>query len=390
MFETVVSGLRAGEIRQQPTDPDQDLVNRLRGETALVSHFQARMYETIAQISHVEGFDPEGLGAEVTVALRLTRAAGDAEYELALLLERFPRVRTLLAVGSIDLRRARVIVENLATLTDTQAEVILDRILRDAPELTTGQLRSRIRRLKLALEPDQARIDYHKGLEARRVMVEANPDGTANLYALNLAPERVMAIRRRLHDLARKAKVPGDTRTADQRRADVFCDLLVRGDMVGSSPGSVDIVVDLPTLLGLDENPAHLPGYGPVIAEIARKVINDQQESTWGYVVTDQGRPIATGTISRRPTTGMRRHLGARYHTCVFPGCRIPARQSDLDHTRPWNQDGPTRIANLAPLCRYHHQLKDHGWSYRIKADGAVEWTSPLGHHYTTGTDPPD
>jgi hypothetical protein len=389
MFETVVSGLRAGEIRQQATEADQDLVTRLRGEAALVSHFQARMYETIAQISHVEGFDPEGLSAEVTVALRLTRAAGDAEYGLALLLDRFPRVRTLLGVGSIDLRRARVIVENLATLTDTQAEAVLDRILRDAPELTTGQLRSRIRRLKLALDPGQAQRDYQKGWEGRRIMVEANPDGTANLYALNLAPDNVMAIRRRLHDLARIAKAPGDTRTADQRRADVFCDLLTTATISAGPAGTVDIMVDLPTLLGLDDNPGHIPGYGPVTAEIARKVINDQQESTWGYVVTDQGRPIATGTISRRPTTPMRRHLRARYHTCVFPGCRTPASDSDLDHTRPWNQAGPTRIDNLAPLCRYHHQLKDHGWSYRIEAQGTVQWTSPLGHQYTTGTDPP-
>jgi hypothetical protein len=338
----------------------------------------------------VEGFDPEGLGAEVTVALRLTRAAGDAEYGLALLLERFPRVRTLLAVGLVDLRRARVIVENLATLTDTQAEVILDRVLRDAPELTTGQLRSRIRRLKLALDPGQAQRDYQKGWEGRRIIVEANPDGTASLYALNLAPDRIMAIRRRLHQLARRANVPGDARTSDQLRADVFCDLLTGGDSGSAGHGTVDIVVDLPTLLGLDDNPAHLPGYGPVIAEIARKVVHDQSDGNWGYVVTDQGRPVATGTISRRPTTGMRRHLGARYHTCVFPGCRTPARQSDLDHTRPWNQAGATRIDNLAPLCRYHHQLKDHGWNYHTNPDHTTTWTSPLDHHYTTGTDPPD
>ncbi|MCI0542983.1 MAG: HNH endonuclease [Actinobacteria bacterium] len=387
MFESARATLQpyAGE-----ESAPSDLIARLRLEAAMVSHYQARVYTTIAEIADLEGFDPEGLPAEVTLALTLTKAAGDSEYALALLLDRFRPVRDLLSRGVIDLRRARVIVEALAGIDKNSAGAILDRVLPFAPDLTTGQLRARVRRLTMESNPEQARMDYATGLETRRVVVEANPDGTANLLAMSLSPRSVMSIRRRLERLARRARTPGDERTADQRRADVFVDLLSGGNTVeGRNAGGVDIVVDLTTLVGLDERPGHIPGYGPVIAEIAREVVDDQVDTVWNYTVTDQGRPLATGTIHRRPTTAMKRHVRARYQTCVFPGCRMPAHQSDLDHHRPWAGGGPTTVANLAPLCRYHHNLRNHGWSYQRMPDDAIVWTSPLGHHYTTCTDPP-
>jgi hypothetical protein len=219
--------------------------------------------------------------------------------------------------------------------------------------------------------------------------VEANPDGTANLLALNLEPSTVMAIRNRINHRARQTRSSAETRTHDQLRADIFCDLLSGATIPGQAPATVDIRVELNTLLELEDSPGHIPGYGPVIAEIARKVVHRQTKSRWEYTVTDQGRPVATGTISRRPTTDMRRYLRARHQTCAFPGCRMPARQSDLDHTTAWNRQGPTHVDNLAPLCRHHHGLKCHGWTYQIAPDGVIIWTSPLDHQYTTGTDPP-
>ncbi|HEX9763188.1 MAG TPA: DUF222 domain-containing protein, partial [Acidimicrobiia bacterium] len=304
-------------------------------------------------------------------------------------LARSPQVLEALRSGVIDLRRARVLVDELRTLDTGKAEIIVDRVLPHAGGLTTGQLRARVQRLRMEADPDQTRVQYQAAIRDRRIVVEANPDGTANLLAFNLPPERVMAIRRRLNRIARAAKTPGDDRTADQRRADTLLDILT-----GREPGrphgvGVDIVVDLHTLTGASETPGHIPGWGPVTAEIARKVVSEQSDNRWIYTVTDQGRPVATGTIQRRPTTTMRRRIRSLHPTCVYPGCRMPAKESDLDHRRPWSQGGKTGLENLAPLCRHHHQLKDHGWTYQQTPDGTIIWTSPLDHTYTTNGQSP-
>lgn len=206
--------------------------------------------------------DPEVAASEVGVALRLTRAAAEAEHELAEALNRFPQVRRALGNGLIDLRRARVLVENLRTVDDDKAQVILDRVMPDASKLTTGQLRARTQRLVMELDAAQAQARYQAGLEVRRIVVEANPDGTANLLALNLPPERVMAIRRRLNRLSRDARTPGDVRTADQRRADTLLDILTGRDPGHPHGVGVDIVVDLHTLTGASRLPVASPGGG--------------------------------------------------------------------------------------------------------------------------------
>ena len=147
----------------------------------------------------------------------------------------------------------------------------------------------------------------------------------------------------------------------------------------------VDIRVDLTTLAGLTETAAEIPGWGPVIADIARQVVSDQPHAEWRYTVTDQNQVLADGTTRRRPTIGLRRRVETRRQTCVFPGCRMPARQSDLDHTNDHVKGGPTSYINLAPLCRHDHRLKHvGGWKLEKLDNGAYKWTSRLGQTYIT------
>ena len=69
----------------------------------------------------------------------------------------------------------------------------------------------------------------------------------------------------------------------------------------------------------------------------------------------------------------------------MFPGCRMPANDCDIDHRTAWSEHGPTQVNNLAPLCRHDHRLKhEHGWKLERLDNGDHLWTSPLGHTYTT------
>jgi hypothetical protein len=175
----------------------------------------------------------------------------------------------------------------------------------------------------------------------------------------------------------------------DQLRADVVLDILdpMRGhDAPRSSQGTIVMTVDLATLAGLAESAGDLGGYGPVIADIARQVADTAREGEWRFVVTDsERRSLHTGLTRRRPTAAARRMVEALYPTCVFPGCRVPASQCDLDHTTPWARCRRTCVDDLAPLCRHHHMLRHRsGWRYRRTERGEHEWVSPLGHRYIT------
>jgi hypothetical protein len=368
---------------------EYELVVLLRAEAKLVAHFQAGLLQTMAEVSSVVPH-VEAAPDEVAAALRLTRAAATTEHALAVGLTRHPRVAEALKSGRIDVRRARVLVEGLAGAEPETATLVLDRLLEPASRLTTGQLRARVSRLRIELDPEHADEEHSHALATRRVVATANPDGTGNLLGFNLSARDVTAARNRIEALARQAKAPGDDRTMDQIRADVFTDLLLGTGGSGSNRGTVDIVVSLETLMRLANTPGDIPGFGPITAEIARQIVAEQIDGTWEYIVTDQGQPVATGTIRRRPTAAMKRHIRAKHPTCIWPGCRMPARQSDLDHQKPWSNGGKTTVRNIGPLCEHHHQTKDQGWSITRTPDGDHVFTSPLGHIYTTsGADPP-
>lgn len=175
----------------------------------------------------------------------------------------------------------------------------------------------------------------------------------------------------------------------DQLRADVAVDVLLSDGEPGrsrSTGGTVTLTADLATLAELADAAGDLGGYGPVIADIARQVAERAPEAEWRFSVNDdEGRPVHTGTTRRRPTNRQRRDVETLYPRCVFPGCRMPANQCDLDHTIPWAEGGTTTISNLAPLCRHDHRLRhEAGWRYGRTDRGDLEWVSPLGQRYAT------
>ncbi|NQV05001.1 DUF222 domain-containing protein [bacterium] len=382
--------------------PGHDRVVVLRALQRQASHLQAGVYAAMAAISdHMETTefpgDPElswpAAATEIGTALRLTRRSADDELDLAVRLRhRLPRVWESLASGAIDRPRARVIVHGTDHLDGDATRTVVDAVIDVAPTLTTGQLAARLRRLAIQTDPSAARDRYFDALDGRRVVTESSPDGTAHLLGVDLPPDRVASVTRRIDRLARELGRDGDSRTMDQRRADVYLDLLAGCHRDGKG-GVVELRVDLETLAGLADAPGDLAGYGPVIADIACQVAKVYPRAEWRFTVADSGAgaPLLDGTTRRRPTTAQRRRVEARDRTCIFPGCRMPARQCDLDHRTPWAHSHHTAASGLDSLCRYHHITVRHriGWAHRPLPDGDHLWTGPLGHRYTTSGRPP-
>jgi hypothetical protein len=93
-------------------------------------------------------------------------------------------------------------------------------------------------------------------------------------------------------------------------------------------------------------------------------------------------------TPGYRPPPRLREQVTARDVTCRHPACRQPAWRADLDHTRPWEDGGPTCTCNLGGACRRDHQLKQHPrWKLRQTRPGRFTWTTPAGRTYSTGPD---
>jgi hypothetical protein len=378
-----------------------NLVLVLQAQARLIAHLQAEFMATMVDISCCppgdvdsppvrSGLLEEFAADEIRAALRLTRRAADSELAFGWeLCEHLPRVWEALHSGDIDIRRGRVITNGVAHLPEDTARRVVNEIIVDAAGLTTGQLTARLQRLCIEVDPEDARHRYEEGLAERRVMSQANPDGTGDLYGISLPPHRVSAIRRKINRLARSLKSSDDPRSIDQIRADVFLDLL-EGRTSDSKPGSgakVDIQGDLKTLAGLSQEPGAIPGWGPVIDDVVRQIIDDQPTAQWRVAVADPdgGNHLWTGITRRRPNTNQQRLVETQLPVCVFPGCRMPSTDCDLDHTLAWTHGGPTKIENLAPLCRHDHRVKhEAGWLLNRSQPGVFTWTSPLGHTCTT------
>jgi len=284
-------------------------------------------------------------------------------------------------------------VAGTAHLSEESARLVVEQIIEVASRLTTGQLHALVRRVCVQADPEEAAKRFEEAVADRRIISEPTVEGTANLLGSIC---RSRGWRRRCDGSPIwlvASKPPRRPGTLDQLRADVFLDLLEgHNQQPGTGRGTVDIGVDLETLTRLVDHPGELAGYGPVIADLARQVAEQQQGAEWRWTVTDpdSGQVTYNGVTRRRPDTGQRRHVESRNRTCIFPGCRMPATDCDLDHRIPWAEGGATTTEQLVPLCRHDHQIRHHaGSTHQPLPNSDHKWTSRLGHTYTTSGQSP-
>ena len=332
--------------------------------------------------------------------------------------------------GEIDVAKARILVESLHDVPVPVALAVQEQVLDGAPGRTPTQLSRDVARALITIDPATAAERYAVAARGRRVDApRVLPDGMAGVWAV-LPATGAARLDSALDSLARGARSAGDPRTLDQLRADLLVGLTagevegsaavaalarVDGDGAGdaapgtvpdadadaapaSSPATGDaprtrprtsrrteirVTVALPTLLGLDDEPADLAGYGPITAEAARALARD---GTWRRIVTDplSGAVLDVGRTRYRPPADLATHIQVRDRACARPGCPAPAESCDLDHTVEYHRHGGTTSAtNLGPLCKRDHTIKtDGGFHLTQTGPGAFEWTTPTGHRY--------
>jgi hypothetical protein len=371
-------------VEELNADEALDEIVATARQTAAV---QARHMRALARFAKLRpSGDPDNVMSEfaadeVAPALRLTRNSASVRLDLATRLTgRLPATLAALARGEIDLIKARAVVETTDPLTDEQAAAVQARVLGRASTQTSSQLRASLRRAVLRVDPEGAAQRHEQRRKDRRVELIPLPDAMAQLSAY-LPAEVAVAIYQRLDTLACKARTPDDVRSADERRADVYADLLLESG--AAVQVEVQVTVPATTLLGTSDQPGELAGYGTIPAALARRLAEDPR-AVWRRLLTDpvDGSLLDYGRRTYRPPVALDDHVRARDVTCRFPGCQQPAGRCDLDHTEAYPA-GPTSEDNLGALCRLHHRLKhETDWTLE-QHQGTFIWTSPTGRTYT-------
>jgi hypothetical protein len=325
-----------------------------------------------------------------------------------------------LASGAIDVPRARAIVRRLHDQVPEVSLAVEAAVLPRAETRTAYQVRKDV-------EAELQRVDGEHAIErhahARSTRYVSRPrvldDGMAGLWVV-LPAEHAVRIDAALEAAARTARAAGDARTLAQLRADGLRDLVLHtaceprsplglctaaapdeSGAVAVAPSSgasshprtrVHVTMPITTLMGIDDGPADLAGYGPIDAVQARALA---WGGTWRRLLTDpvEHTLLNLGRTRYRPTAALAEHVRARDRMCAWPGCPLPADLADLDHSTsahpPPGADadpadlGETSDDNMEPLCRHHHRLKtEAGFVLRHVRAGVFEWTDPSGHRY--------
>jgi hypothetical protein len=332
---------------------------------------------------------------DVATALRLSPTSAQSRIDVArVLVGHLPNTISALSTGEISVAHATVIARETATairngLSEESIFRVEQTALAHAEFHTPGQVASKVKTTIAKLAPEEFEEIVDRARDSRRVSCYPEADGMATVIAI-LPAEDAQAVMKSIEAFILKRNSEDAPEwsilSADMKRADALTYIASQAlsslaDEVQPHrrPITISVAIDLPTLMGLAENPGQLAGYGAIPASVARRLAAD---GNWQRFVSDPttGNLLDFGREKYTPPQELIDYLLARDRVCRFPGCRRTGQSSDIDHAQSWETGGETNPANLGLLCRRHHRMKTHGgWSLESNSDGSCLWKSPQG-----------
>ena len=332
---------------------------------------------------------------DVATALRLSPTSAQSRIDVArVLVGHLPNTISALSTGEISVAHATVIARETATairngLSEESIFRVEQTALAHAEFHTPGQVASKVKTTIAKLAPEEFEEVADRARDARRVSCYPEADGMATVIAI-LPAEDAQTVMKSIEAFILKRNSEDAPEwsilSADMKRADALTYIASQAlsslaDEVQphKRPITISVAIDLPTLMGLAENPGQLAGYGAIPASVARRLAAD---GNWQRFISDPrtGNLLDFGREKYTPPQELIDYLLARDRVCRFPGCRRTGQSSDIDHAQSWETGGETNPANLGLLCRRHHRMKTHGgWSLESNPDGSCLWKSPQG-----------
>ncbi len=332
-----------------------------------------------------------GVASEVALARRDSPARGGRHLGFAkALVHEMPHTLAALERGALSEWRATLIVRESACLDVEDRQALDAELCADISKLDgMGDARITAAAKEIAYRLDaQAVVDRAaKATEERTVTIRPAPDTMTYVTALLPVAQGVGVYA----GLRRAADTTFDDRSRGQVMADTLVERVTGRPAEAAEPVAVNLVISDETLLGKDNSPAVIEGYGPIPAAVARGLVHG--------AVTDERSKATLRRLYRRPRTGnlvamesrsrcfpngLAEFIGLRDQTCRTPYCDAPIRHRD--HAQPHNRGGPTSAQNGLGMCEQCNYVKESfGWSV-IAADEngthTAQFVTPTGARY--------
>jgi hypothetical protein len=337
-----------------------------------------------------------GVAAQVALARRESPVAGGRHLGLAkALVHEMPHTLAALATGRLSEWRATLLVRETACLSRADRAAVDERLAGDVDRLARlgdRALAAEARRLAYRLDPHAAIARARKAESERAVTLRPAPDTMGYLTGLLPVAQGVAAYAA-LVRAADAARAAGDPRTRGQVMADTLVERVTGQATATGVAVEVGVVITDRALLDPagpgGQEPASLPGYGPVPGRWVRELLGtaDDRETRLSlrrlYTHPRSHELVALDARSRSFPEPLRRFLRLRDQTCRTPWCDAPVRHAD--HVVPRGAGGATSAANGQGLCEQCNYAKQApGWRAAVATERPhqVVTTTPTGHAY--------
>ncbi|WP_227983600.1 DUF222 domain-containing protein [Nocardia spumae] len=419
---------------------DGELVDALRRAHGAAAFAQAAEVRAVRELyrRHRAGNAAPGPGgvragefaaAEVSMAVQISEQLAAALIDIGLALDGLPRTREAFGSGRLDLTRVQVIVDNARGLSRDLLADLEGPLVEAAVRTTPARLRQTARRWLSRLDGPGEQRRREQREDCRDIRLTAVQDGAAVVAGL-LPADGAQTVAMRLREMAHGV-CADDPRTMPQRRADALVALADGTDRLhcacgrgnrctATDPDSSSLDASRPaarrpliqigatsrTLSGATEEPGYLMGYGPIDAELVRRIAERADivaaadrgarpsEQTSGDTPAERrsGAQGSAGTHRRSSHAAALASIGLLDRTCRFPGCTMPgtASGSEMSGTADRGPASESAAVRRLALCPHHRLLasltaqRKTRWQLRWLDAGHVQWTSPTGDIHTT------
>jgi hypothetical protein len=339
-----------------------------------------------------------GVAGEIALARRDSPVRGGRHLGFAkALVHEMPHTLAALEAGVLSEWRATLIVRESACLP-VQDRRALDAELCGDPAGLDGKgdtwVAAEAKRIAYRLDP-RAVVDRAAHADKdRTVTIRPAPDTMTYVTALLPVAQGVSVYAA----LRRAADTCCDGRSRGQVMADTLVERVTGRDAVAPTPIAVNLVLTDETLLGGDNAPGDIDGYGPIPAAVARGLVfgavtDGRARATLRrlYAHPRSGALVAMESRARLFPRGLATFIGMRDQRCRTPYCDAPIRHRD--HAHPWAQGGSTTATNALGSCECCNYTKEaDGWRVTTNLEEnhthTAEFTTPTGHRYRSGAPP--
>ena len=373
---------------------DTRSLDRLGDEIAeLSAHLDAA---TARLLDLIREFDTRGgwnngfrsCAAWLSWRVGLDIGAARERVRVAHALETLPRLAQALARGELSYAKVRA-------LTRVATPEIEERLLAVGRAGTADHVERIVRGWRRMDRKAEAQEDARR--HARRELYMYQGDDGMVVIRGRLAPEvgallaqALSAARETLYKRTRaragtvsSPDISAETLTMAQQQADAMGLLAETALHHGIDPGvpgeryQVVVHVDAPVLAEPDApGQSALDDGARVSAETSRRLACDASRVVMHH--GRDGRVVEVAARTRTIPPALRRALHHRDRGCRFPGCG--SRFGQGHHIHHWARGGPTKLSNLAMLCRRHHRaVHEEGYQVDRHPDGQLRFRRPDG-----------